>query len=166
VKQDEIAVTLTATSATDSEVLVARGGKFLGTLRVADMLRPEARKAIQSLRSMGLRTVLLTGDAKTVADEFGKQLGVEEISSELLPEEKLQFVNRLTGTQHKPMVGDGINDAPALMKATVGVAMGSGTDVAHESANVVLIGSDLSKLVETFSIARLAASSLVIGCSN
>jgi heavy metal translocating P-type ATPase len=150
-----IAVTFTATSATDSEVLVARGGKFLGTLKVADMLRPEARKAIQSLKSMGLRTVLLTGDAKTVAEEVGKQLGVDEIASELLPEEKLQFVNRLTGTQHKvAMVGDGINDAPALMKATVGVAMGSGTDVARESANVVLIGSDLSKLVETFSIAR------------
>jgi heavy metal translocating P-type ATPase len=150
-----IAVTLTATSATDSEVLVARGRKFLGTLKIADMLRPEARKAIQSLRSMGLRTVLLTGDAKTVADEVGKQLGVDEIASELLPEEKLQFVNRLTGAQHKvAMVGDGINDAPALMKATVGVAMGTGTDVARESANVVLIGSDLSKLVETFSIAR------------
>jgi heavy metal translocating P-type ATPase len=150
-----IAVTLTATSATDSEVLVARGLKFLGTLKIADMLRPEARKAIQSLRSMGLRTVLLTGDAKTVADEVGKQLGVDEIASELLPEEKLQFVNRLTGAQHKvAMVGDGINDAPALMKATVGVAMGTGTDVARESANVVLIGSDLSKLVETFSIAR------------
>jgi heavy metal translocating P-type ATPase len=150
-----IAVTLTATSATDSEVLVARGGKFLGTLKVADMLRPEARKAIQSLKSMGLKTVLLTGDAKPAAEEVGKQLGVDEIASELLPEEKLQFVNRLTGAQHKvAMVGDGINDAPALMKATVGVAMGTGTDVARESANVVLIGSDLSKLVETFSIAR------------
>jgi P-type Cu+ transporter len=150
-----IAVTSTATSATDSEVLVARGGKFLGTLKVADMLRPEARKAIQTLKSMGLLTVLLTGDAKAVAEEVGKQLGVDEIASELLPEEKLQFVNRLTGAQHKvAMVGDGINDAPALMKATVGVAMGTGTDVARESANVVLIGSDLSKLVETFSIAR------------
>jgi Cd2+/Zn2+-exporting ATPase/Cu+-exporting ATPase len=127
----------------------------LGTLKVADMLRPEARKAIQSLKSMGLKTVLLTGDAKAVAEEVGKQLGVDEIATELLPEEKLQFVNRLTGTQHKvAMVGDGINDAPALMKATVGVAMGTGTDVARESANVVLIGSDLSKLVETFSIAR------------
>jgi len=150
-----IAVTSTGTPATDSEVFVARGGKFLGTLKVADMLRPEARKAIQSLKSMGLKTVLLTGDAKAVAEEVGKQLGVDEIASELLPEEKLEFVNRLTGAQHKvAMVGDGINDAPALMKATVGVAMGTGTDVARESANVVLIGSDLSKLVETFSIAR------------
>jgi heavy metal translocating P-type ATPase len=153
----ELGITPTSTEAsqTDSEVLVARGGQFLGTLRVADMLRPEANKAIQSLKSMGLRTVLLTGDAKAVAEDVGRRLGVDEIASELLPEQKLQFVSRLTAAQHKvAMVGDGINDAPALMNATVGVAMGTGTDVARESANVVLIGNDLSKLVETISIAR------------
>lgn len=139
----------------DSEVFVARGGQFLGTLKVADMLRPEATKAIQSLKSMGLRTVLLTGDAKAVAEGVGKELGVDEIASELLPEDKLQFVNHLTNAGRKvAMVGDGVNDAPALMKANVGVAMGTGTDVARESANIVLIGSDLSKLVETLSIAR------------
>src|SRR5919109_898070 len=150
-----IPVASTEICRTDSEVLVARGGQFLGTLRVADMLRPEANRAIQSLKSMGIRTVLLTGDAKAVAEDVGKRLGVDEIVSELLPEEKLQFVSRLTDTQHKvAMVGDGINDAPALMNATVGVAMGTGTDVARESANVVLIGNDLSKLVETISIAR------------
>jgi P-type E1-E2 ATPase len=104
---------------------------------------------------MGLRTVLLMGDAKAVAEDVGRRLGVDEIASELLPEQKLQFVSRLTDAQHKvAMVGDGINDAPALMNATVGVAMGTGTDVARESANVVLIGNDLSKLVETISIAR------------
>lgn len=153
----ELGITPTSTEAsqTDSEVLVARGGQFLGTLRVADMLRPEANKAIQSLKSMGLRTVLLTGDAKAVAEDVGRRLGVDQIASELLPEQKLQFVSRLTDAQHKvAMVGDGINDAPALMNATVGVAMGTGTDVARESANVVLIGNDLSKLVETISIAR------------
>ena len=145
----------TEISRTATEVLVARGGQFLGTLRVADMLRPEANRAIQSLKSMGIRIVLLTGDAKAVAEDVGRRLGVDEIASELLPEEKLQFVSRLTEAQHKvAMVGDGINDAPALMNATVGVAMGTGTDVARESANVVLIGNDLSKLVETISIAR------------
>jgi heavy metal translocating P-type ATPase len=150
-----IAVTSTETSKTDSKVLVARGGQFLGTLKVADMLRPEATKAIQDLKSMGLRTVLLTGDAKAVAEGIGRQLGVDEIAYELLPEDKLEYVGRLTKTGHKvAMVGDGVNDAPALMKATVGVAMGTGTDVARESANVVLIGNDLSKLVETLSIAR------------
>lgn len=139
----------------DAEVFVARQGKFLGTLVVADLLRPEAKEAIGSLKSMGLRTVLLTGDAQAVAEDVGKKLGVHEVASELLPEEKLQYVKRLAAASHTvAMVGDGVNDAPALAQATVGVAMGSGTDVAQESADVVLIGSDLSKLVETLRIAR------------
>jgi P-type Cu+ transporter len=142
-------------SQTEAEIFVAREGRFLGTLVVADRLRPEATKAILDLKAMGLKTILLTGDAKTVADDIGRKLGVDEIAAELLPEDKLEFVNRLTRERHNVvMVGDGVNDAPALMKATVGVAMGAGTDVARESANVVLIGNDLSKLVETLSIAR------------
>ena len=138
-----------------SEVFVARGGRFLGTLRIADTLRPEAKDAIQSLKSMRLRTVLLTGDAESVAEDVGRRLGVDEIVGDLLPEDKLQYVKQLTERGHKAaMVGDGVNDAPALMQASVGVAMGSGTDVARESADVVLIGSDLSKLVETLQTAR------------
>ena len=138
-----------------SEIFVARGGRFLGTLQIADTLRPEAKDAIQSLKSMRLRTVLLTGDAKTVAEDVGQKLGVDEIVSDLLPEGKLQYVKLLTEKGHKSaMVGDGVNDAPALMQASVGVAMGSGTDVARESADVVLIGNDLSKLVETLQTAR------------
>jgi heavy metal translocating P-type ATPase len=138
-----------------SEVFVARGGQFLGTLVIADLLRPEAKEAIRALKSMRLRTVLLTGDAKSVAEDIGKKLGVDEVASELLPEEKLQYVVRLTESSHTvAMVGDGVNDAPALVQAQVGIAMGSGTDVARESADVVLIGSDLSKLVETLRIAR------------
>jgi P-type E1-E2 ATPase len=102
-----------------------------------------------------LKTVLLTGDSKTVANDIGAKLGVDEIAAELLPVDKLEFVSRLTKARHNvAMVGDGVNDAPALMKATVGVAMGAGTDVARESANVVLIGDDLWKLAETLSIAR------------
>lgn len=90
-----------------------------------------------------------------MAQEIGRKLGVDEIAAELLPEDKLEYVSRLTKAgQSVIMVGDGINDAPALMQATVGIAMGAGTDVARESANVVLIGNDLSKLVETVSIAR------------
>jgi heavy metal translocating P-type ATPase len=150
-----IALPTNAVSQTESETFVAREGKFLGTLVVADTLRPEAAKAIQDLKSMGLKTVLLTGDSKVVAEDIGRKLGVDEIAAELLPEGKLAFVSRLTTARHNViMVGDGVNDAPALMKSTVGVAMGAGTDVARESANVVLIGNDLSKLVETLSIAR------------
>jgi heavy metal translocating P-type ATPase len=150
-----IALPASTVSQTDSQIFVAREGRFLGTLVVADMLRPEATKAIQDLKSMGLKTVLLTGDSKTVAEDIGGKLGVDEIAAELLPEDKLEFVSKLTKARRNVvMVGDGVNDAPALMKATVGVAMGSGTDVARESANVVLIGNDLEKLVETLSIAR------------
>jgi heavy metal translocating P-type ATPase len=150
-----IALPTCTVSQSESEIFVAREGKFLGTLVVADMLRPEATKAIQNLKSMGLKTVLLTGDSKTVAADIGRKLGVDEIAAELLPEDKLEFVSKLTKARRNVvMVGDGVNDAPALMKATVGVAMGSGTDVARESANVVLIGNDLSKLVETLSIAQ------------
>jgi heavy metal translocating P-type ATPase len=153
--ENGVAIPHDTASQTDSEVFVAQEGKLLGTLLVADMLRPEAAKAIRDLKAMGLRTVLLTGDAKSVAEDIGRKLGVDEIASELLPEDKLEFVSRLTRERHNVvMVGDGINDAPALMKATVGVAMGAGTDVARESANVVLIGNDLSKLVETLSISR------------
>ncbi len=139
----------------DGAVLVTRGGHLLGSIHVADMLRPEAKDAIQSLKSMGLKTILLTGDSRAVADAVGKGLGVDEISAELLPEQKLQRVeDLLAGGRKVVMVGDGINDAPALARATVGVAMGSGTDVARESSDIVLIGSDLGKLVETIRIAR------------
>ena len=139
----------------DGAVLVTRAGHLLGSILVADLLRPEAKAAIQSLKSMGLKTILLTGDSKLVAHAVGKGLGVDEISAELLPEQKLQRVQELLAQGKKVvMVGDGVNDAPALAQATVGVAMGSGTDVARECSDIVLIGSDLTKFVETVRIAR------------
>jgi heavy metal translocating P-type ATPase len=138
-----------------SEVLVARGGRLLGAIHVADALRPEAKAAVAELRAMGLRTVLLTGDQRGVAEAVARELGVDEMLAELLPEAKLEQVRRMVRQGRKvAMVGDGVNDAPALMAASVGVAMGSGTDVARESANVVLLGNDLSKFVETVQLAR------------
>ena len=142
-------------AASDGAVLVTRDGHLLGSIRVTDLVRPEARTAIQNLKSMGLMTILLTGDSRTVAEAVGKRLGVDEISAELLPEQKLRRVEELLARGKKVvMVGDGVNDAPALARATVGVAMGSGTDVARESSNIVLIGSDLNKFVEAVRIAR------------
>ena len=136
-------------------VLVALDGRLLGSIQVADLIRPEAKNAIRDLKSMGLKTILLTGDSTTVAKAVGEGLGVDEIAAELLPEQKLQRVEELLAQGKKVvMVGDGVNDAPALAQATVGVAMGSGTDVARESSDVVLIGSDLNKFVETIRIAR------------
>jgi heavy metal translocating P-type ATPase len=138
-----------------SEVYVARGGQLLGSIRIADVLRPEAKSAVAAMREMGLKTVLLSGDSQGVTSSVGRDLGVDEAVGELLPEQKAKWVSDLRGRNCKvAMVGDGINDAPALVEANVGIAMGSGTDVARESADVILIGSDLSKLVETLRVAR------------
>ena len=138
-----------------SEAYVARGGQLLGTIRIADVLRPEAKSAVAAMRDMGLKTVLLSGDTRDVTTLVGRDLGVDEAVGELLPDQKAKWVSELRGKNRKvAMVGDGINDAPALVEANVGIAMGSGTDVARESADVILIGSDLSKLVETLRIAR------------
>ncbi len=137
------------------EVYVARRGALLGVIEIADRVRPEARSAIAAIHAMGMRTVLLTGDARAVAESVAAQLGIVEVVADLLPEGKRAYIERLAGAGHVvAMVGDGINDAPALIEAHVGVAMGSGTDVARESADVVLLGNDLAKLTETLAIAR------------
>jgi Cu+-exporting ATPase len=158
----EHAVSLDPIAATEapraaSEVLVARDGALLGTILIADAVRAEAPDAMRALRRLGIRTVLLTGDGAPVARTVASALQIDEVQAELLPEEKVEAVSRLAAAHHTvAMVGDGLNDAPALMQATVGIAMGSGTDVARESADVVLLGNDLSKLVETLQIARRA----------
>jgi heavy metal translocating P-type ATPase len=138
-----------------SEVYVARRGELLGSIRIADVLRPEAKSAVAAMRAMGLKTILLSGDAQPATKSVGRDLGVDEAVGELLPSQKAQWVTKLRGSNHKvAMVGDGINDAPALVQANVGIAMGSGTDVARELADVILIGSDLAKFVEALRIAR------------
>ena len=138
-----------------SEVVIARSGVPLGAIYVADTVRPEALKAIRSLKAMGMRTILLTGDARAVGEAVGRELGVDQVEAELLPEAKLARIDALVSSKRKvAMVGDGVNDAPALAAATVGVAMGSGTDVARESADVVLLGNDLSGFVEAVRVAR------------
>jgi Cu+-exporting ATPase len=138
-----------------SEILVARDGRFLGAIAVADTIRPEAKRAIEALSRMGLRTILLTGDTRAVADAVARRLGISEVEADLLPEDKLTRIKELVGSGRLvAMVGDGINDAPALTAANVGVAMGSGTDVARESADVVLLGNDLVRFADTVAIAR------------
>jgi heavy metal translocating P-type ATPase len=138
-----------------AEVFIAQDGNLLGSIIVADTIRPEAQRAITALHAMGIRTVLLTGDTRRVAAAVGGKLGIEKIEAELLPDEKLQRIRELVGQNRVvAMVGDGINDAPALAEADVGIAMGSGTDVAQESANVVLLGNDLARLAETLALAK------------
>ncbi len=136
-------------------VLVARGGRYCGSIVVTDQLRPSAAPAVKALGEMNIRVVLLTGDAKAAAKAVGDQLGITDVYSDLLPEQKTAFIaEQVKKGRTVAMLGDGINDAPALSEATVGVAMGAGTDVARESADVVLIGNDLAKFVETVRIAR------------
>ncbi len=138
-----------------TSLFVAHQGQFVGTLAVADSIRPEAVQAVADLRDMGLWLELLTGDTQQAATELGKQAAFDRVSGQMLPEDKLRRVDELIAEKKTvAMIGDGINDAPALARAQVGVAMGSGTAVARESADVVLIGNDLSKFVETVKIAR------------
>jgi P-type Cu+ transporter len=147
--------TFANSSDSSSDIFVARGGQTLGVIRVADILRSEAVGAVRAIRQMGIRTELLTGDTAAIAHVVGSQLKVDAVESDLLPQQKLDRVVALVeGGKKVAMIGDGINDAPALAQANVGVAMGSGTDVARESADVVLLGNDLLKFVEVLKIAR------------
>ncbi len=138
-----------------SQVLVAKGGRLLGRIVIADAVRPEARRALDALRAMGISTLMLSGDAPNIAAAVAADVGVDAFAGGLLPSDKLARLEALGRAGHiVAMVGDGINDAPSLARAHVGIAMGSGTDVARESAPVVLLGNDLSKLVDTVRVAR------------
>jgi len=146
-----------------SEVFIAQNKQFLGVVEVADTLRPEAAEATAELAKMGFHTVLLTGDHASVGKTVAERLAVDEYASELLPEQKMQRVQELMKRDGNViMVGDGINDAPALMQATVGVAMGSGTDVARETASVVLLGNDLMDFVAALKIARRVHRTILV----
>ena len=151
----EVPQNLTRVAEDGSRVFVAKEGRFLGTIVIGDTLRSDAKRAVEAFGRMGVQTVLLTGDGKHAADAVGQLLGIDHIEAEVLPEAKLARIKELVGSGHVvAMVGDGINDAPALKAASVGVAMGSGTDVARESGDVVLLGNDLVRFAETLRIAR------------
>ena len=138
-----------------TEIFVAQGGLYLGSILVTDQLRPSSVSAIKALRGMEIEVVLLTGDTKQAALSVASDLGIRDVHAELLPQQKTSIIaDQVRAGRTVAMLGDGINDAPALSEATVGVAMGAGTDVARESADVVLIGNDLDKFVETVRIAR------------
>ncbi|NJN82465.1 MAG: HAD-IC family P-type ATPase [Caldilineaceae bacterium] len=131
---------------------------MVGFIAVADTLRPEAADAIARLRSEGVKRIaMLTGDNKQSANYIAKEAGIDEVYSSLLPEEKVRIIRKIVGESNTAMVGDGVNDAPALATASVGIAMGAGgTDVALETADVVLMASDLNKLPFTLRLGRSA----------
>jgi len=122
---------------------VACAGTVIGTIALEDEIRPESRQAVEQLHALGVRVVMITGDARSVAETVAHQLGVDEVFAEVLPEDKEHAVADLQRRGSTvAMVGDGVNDAPALARADVGIAIGAGTDVAIESAGVVLVSSD------------------------
>ena len=136
-------------------VLVGRDRRVIGAVTLADQLRAEAREAVNNLKTQGYRVILLTGDSSDAAKTIGRELGVDESIGNLLPEQKVEKIQALLRAGRKvAMVGDGVNDAPALAEATVGIAMGQGTDVALETADVTLMTSDLSRLVEVLAISK------------
>jgi Cu+-exporting ATPase len=136
-------------------VLVAVDGRAAGLLGVGDAVRASTPEAIRALREEGVRLVLLTGDSRTTAEAVARELGIEEVEADVLPERKAAIVERLQREGRiVAMAGDGVNDAPALARAHVGVAMGSGTDVAMESAGITLLQGDLRGLVRARRLSR------------
>ena len=126
-------------------VAVARGSRALGVIALADTLRPEAAAAVAALRQAGLTPVLVTGDNPRAAAHIARAAGIDQVHAQVLPDGKAALVGELQAAGHRvAMVGDGINDAPALMRADVGVALGSGTDIATESADIIIVRDDLN----------------------
>ena len=136
-------------------VLAAVNGKAAGVIAVADPVKDSARKAVASLKQSGLRLVMLTGDNRATAQAITKELGIAEFEAEVLPQQKLAIVKKLQGEGRiVAMAGDGVNDAPALAQANVGIAMGTGTDVAMESGDITLIKGDLNALMRARNLSR------------
>ena len=141
---------------------VVLGSKVIGALAVEDEIRPESAEAIRQLHAMGLKVAMITGDAQAVADSVAKRLGIDEVAAQVLPEDKAEAVKRFqAGGRKVAMVGDGVNDAPALATADVGIAIGAGTDVAIESAGIVLVRSDPRDVVGAIELSRATYRKMV-----
>ena len=130
-------------------------GRLLGAFAVEDEIRPESAEAVTELHRLGIRVAMITGDSHAVADSVARRLGIDEVAAEVLPADKASAVKRFqTGGKQVAMVGDGVNDAPALATASVGIAIGAGTDVAIESAGIVLVRSDPRDVVGAIELSR------------
>lgn len=134
-------------------ILLAVGGELAGLVAIADTLKPDAKDAIRRMEELGLTPVMLTGDEERTARAVAREVGIEEVRARVLPDEKAERVRELQRDGRRvAFVGDGINDAPALMQADVGIAIGAGTDIAIESSDVILIGERLSAVVDAYHI--------------
>jgi len=140
-------------------VYLAVDKKIVALFALADEIRDDAKTAVQELHRLSLKLVMLTGDNKSTAQAIAKQLGIDEVIAEVLPKQKVDIIKQLQSKKSKDsdvvaMVGDGINDAPALAQADIGIAMGTGTDIAIESGDIVLVKGSLDKLIETIKLSR------------
>ena len=135
-------------------IFFAKGKQVLGIIAVADKIKTDSAKAIEELKRMGIRTVMLTGDNKLSAETIAKQVGIEEVLAELKPEQKEKAIVNLQKEGKVAMVGDGINDAPSLTRADIGIAIGAGTDVAIDAADIVLVNSNLSDVGAAIRLSR------------
>lgn len=144
------------TSLGKTPIILATAGEVLGVVMIADAIKPEAGEAIKKLHGLGVEVVMLTGDDKNTAHSIAREVGIDEVVAEVLPEDKLKKIKELQ-SQGKvvAMAGDGINDAPALAQADVGIAMSTGTDVAIESAGITLLHGDLSKLTKAIKLSKM-----------
>lgn len=136
-------------------VIVAEAGTAIGLIAITDAIKPDATEAIALLQQQGIELVMLTGDNRRTAEAVATQAGISHVFAEMLPGEKADKLRELQAAGHRVvMVGDGINDAPALMQADVGMAIGAGTDIAIESADIVLTGERLTAVVDAIEIGR------------
>ena len=150
--------------ATDGRTVlhVVADGQVVGLLGIEDEVRPESAAAVKDLHALGLRVAMITGDAQAVADSVARRLGIDEVAAQVLPEDKAAAVRRFqAGGRRVAMVGDGVNDAPALATADVGIAIGAGTDVAVESAGIVLVRSDPRDVVSAITLSRASYRKMI-----
>ena len=144
-----------------SMIFIARGGQLLGLIALADTVKPEASEAIRRLHALGLKTAMITGDRQDAAQAVAAALGISEVEAEVLPGDKLTVVRRWQAEGKRvAMVGDGINDAPALAAADIGIAIGSGTDVAKETGEIVLVRGDLLDVERAIRLGRATLSKI------